>query len=164
MKKGLAVILALGCSAAGDGPMDVVPPLILEPRGVEAALLERVAERWIAASGLDILIGTGGAPITREPLGPERCGEIGISVSLPAKVRWIHLAAGMDPRCGGEETALMHEVGHALCEGGLSYPLQGMCHSETGMMAAKIQSSCIDEVSLSMVCSHKDCKVFNPEC
>lgn len=163
MKQIVLIGLCLfGCSAAGDGPGAVIPPLTLSPQGVDYTLVQGIAERWEAATGLPVLVQDGGTPVRRAPMITRgNCGETGVSISKPHRVEWVHV--DNDAECL-HESVLLHEVGHAVCEHGLLSDVDDRCHSPAGIMRSSIQGRCIDEVSLSSICSYQDCKTFMPEC
>lgn len=163
----LLLALAIGCSAAGEGPLDVAPPLTLTPAGVDAEIVERVAARWEAATGLPIVVGDDGVPVRRAPMvaGADNCGETGVRWTTPSRIAWVHLSDSPDPRCPSAEATLMHEVGHAVCERQLMGAPADKCHTDRGLMSGHgLNTWCIDAESLANVCSYQDCTLFRPEC
>lgn len=123
--------------------------------------VQSAVERWSAATGCDIYIGSGGLPVRAvdhvykddgsEAAGAARYDENGIGYSvLISRTRAFH-----------KYIVAAHEIGHIL-----SFPMADgqNHHTETGLMQPAVSiDNLIDEASLSLICEKLDCKEFNVE-
>jgi|SRR5690606_1995987 len=169
MKQIALICLGLfGCSAAGEGPSVVIPPLTLSPEGIDYALVQDAAERWEQATGLPLLVQAGGAPVRYAPMSYDKnSGETAVHWRSdgPTEILWVHI----DERRAHNQSLvghiLLHETGHAVCEHGILGQTEDNCHSGSGLLHRTVVGEpCIDAASLATVCGYRDCQTFSPEC
>lgn len=163
----LLCINGWGCAAAGDAGTSVIEPLVLSPDPDMADATQGAADAWVAAAGLDIVLGTGGVHV-RRVAGLEDCGSTytmrrgsGRLVRVDAiEVRGL---AGND--CRSDAGTMRHELGHALQHWSSpnGFPPDKDGHSD-GLMAPKANSMMlVDEAALELVCATAPCTAFAPE-
>lgn len=154
--------LCAGCAEGKDiSSQVVIGDLTLTPEGdISQEKVQEYAARWATASGTEIKVGPGGVPVrfVDELSG---CGFTYHHMS--GEVTGIDILKPGDPHCRPDH-ALLHEIGHAVCDYGV--PGWNECHSagENDLMFhADNGVMVIDDSSLTEVCSHRNCGAFIPE-
>ena len=165
----LAVLL-VACGAPED-PSE----LVLTPTDDLRELVEQAAPQWSQPTGIDIRIGAGGIAVetAEETFGPDGKPVCGITPVRRGKythdfqaIERVVIATKPPPGCPGWKTgrAVLHELGHVVCEWGVDELPENHCHSVTGLMAQKANDTkTIDAESLETVCRYAACARFEPE-
>ena len=156
--KYLPLIFLLGCSGTITPLYETTATKFTPEPGIEAYTRKALA-RWVGASGLNLGISNNGVQIITQAdwvivNGKDNCGRFDYENSK------IILSTKQE-KCSywSFESLLLHEIGHSITTVAM--------HSETGIMAPGGQAEnreCIDESSLTLICSGADCSVFEPEC
>jgi hypothetical protein len=166
-------LLSLLLTACG-APVDH-GPIALSPSDDTRELVERAASEWTQATGIDILIGAGGIPVTaaEEALDEDGNPACGITPVRRGKrsrefraIERVVIAMRPPAGCPRWQTGrtMLHEIGHVVCEFGVDGDPENGCHSETGLMATKAnETQGIDGASLEVVCAHATCTRFEPQ-
>jgi hypothetical protein len=165
----LALVMGCGGSAdEGDGGADASGPLTLSPEAGLADATEDAAAAWSAATGLEIVLGTGGTHV-RAVDDLEDCGSTYTMRSSKSErlIRVDAIEIRTDPTgdCMPWPATLRHEIGHALQQ--YASPDKALTHdghTERGLMAAKASGvQVVDQSALVLVCAGAPCTVFTPE-
>lgn len=141
---------------------------VLSPEAVEVAeAVEGWAERWSAASGLDITVAAGGIPVVIESevldaQGSPMCAGTGV-VREPGGDRYrftrMRLAFPTPKRCPGWQASIGHELGHVLAGPDAPHAASGVFEAWQPVGTRAV----IDEASLDAVCTFAPCTAFAPE-
>lgn len=169
---GLAALalFTMGCSAAGDGHSKLRPPLTLSPSAELADATEAAAAAWEHATGIEMVVGSGGVPLWVED-DIDACGKTftrrrasTLELVGPAGIA-VRRRAPAGKYCRDWTGTLKHELGHLLSElGSPDSPVPNGGHTETGLMSEQaIPLAAIDEPALQLVCSYAHCIQFEPE-
>jgi hypothetical protein len=164
---GLLMIDGWGCSSPPErSGKDWT--LRLAPEAALADVVEDWAERWSAATGRTILVGTEGAPVTVEddlvsPNGKTACEltstkfheETGEWVSTD----WIHIDLTPPWHCAGWGYSIGHAMGHGLSACGHTTAKGSLMQDGLEQGTQYV----IDEASLELVCATSECTTFAPE-
>jgi hypothetical protein len=166
---GLVAVVSVGCSAAGAETVDGVAvdgaDVTLSPEPALLAAAESAAARWPAATGLRIVVASGGVPLTVvvdavDPSGYRVCAFTSASpVSGP-----VGVAVDIDPPagvCNSVDQVVAHEIGHVIAR--TFDPMHGDSHAAAGLMKPRNGTAAIDSESLAAVCEYAPCTVFQPE-
>jgi hypothetical protein len=155
--------LMFACSASGEA--DPAPVFETMPSAVTTAEfgnqladeglvgpVGKAAERWRAASCLDVQVTSGSGTVwyyTEEPLENSLAGVTGPDLENPLWVVMEHHDERM------EERVAVHEMGHRL----------GLLHDTKEVMVENVTPMewFIGEKTLNRLCSMRDCGCFNPE-
>jgi hypothetical protein len=134
----------------------------------DAELLEettRVAARWSAATGCDVRVGEGGAPVRLVPEIIDN-GEAVPGFTLPLEGGGFEIIVSplrFDPRAAPNDGVLAHELGHVL------HPRDGHVEAQPGfvactpLMCGNGGQGLITQADLEYVCAGYDCAAFVPE-
>lgn len=168
----LFVALALS-ACAPEAPSG---PLVLSPDSETLPYAEEAAARWSAATGLEIVIGEGGTPVSFAdyPIdgNPEACA---VTVTTWRELDFLRAeviiarSAGVPFSCAPLVDVMIHEIGHVLVShgrDGIGHDPDGGHVSANGHMMSTHGSgnSCVDTESLAKVCEDAGCSAFAPEC
>lgn len=165
----VGILLAVTGCAGMDESKEHTAPLNLWPSSENglADQVEKWADRWSAATGLTILVGTGGTPVTFEddlPNLKRHNQDCGVTQTETIHGMWVatdtvKIHRDIPPGCPAWGYTLGHELGHAVsaCQ-----------HAEDALdvlMSSRISKvpHWIDAESLAVVCLTVDCLSFNPE-
>ena len=165
---GLAVAFAalgLACGSVEGGPVypELGPPT-LTPDAELADETAAAVEAWAAATGIAIVLGSGGTPVRLSDDIPH-CGETltarrALDGAL-AEIQSIEIrsAAPDGLYCRPRSGTLRHELGHVIQQyaQALTWPVDDG-HAADGLLAPRANASyVIDEPALEKVCSVADC-------
>ena len=168
MTRLLGVIaLMLGCSAAGDGGIDFVPPLELSPDAELADATEEAAAAWSAATGIPIVLGSRGVSVYQVD-GLDKCGNTSTRRYLGGGLLRVDSIELRPPggRCMQWPGTLRHELGHVLQQWGSrdDFPPDADGHIDVGLMHANAYGEpLIDVPALELICAAAPCTAFVPE-
>lgn len=118
------------------------------------------AERWSAATGLDVRITpSGGTPLRAVDVdwGTE-CARTRVKTVVGLSTSTLDVRIDITPpsNCSDIGLVLAHEFGHAMAPAGE--------HADHGLMAARPNElDVLDEAALTFVCSEQPCTNFVPE-
>lgn len=169
----LLVAAALALLTTGCGTGDSCPTshrddtLRLQPSAELADVVASWAERWSAATGRTILVGTEGASVTVDnQIGSVEvdCGQTQVTFSSATKqwvsTQWIVIDTSGRSNCPAWGYTVGHEMGHALSACGHVNNNNSLMHAG---LEPRGRAYVIDEAALALVCSTSDCAVFAPE-
>lgn len=160
--KALAVVIVLFGCAEGVGISDKVEmeqlcDYVFSPDSSAHDITQTAAERWSAATGLNVCIGEQGIPVSwvDEILTSDGRQARGATKIVDCQAVSVRIASYAQL----PSAIATHEVGHVL---------SGKCnneegHSESGVMHSPVVYDVIDQTSLGLVCSTANCLQFSPE-
>lgn len=160
---GLVLSLALSaCGAASDG--NDARPTVFSPDPELADVTRQWAERWSAASGLDVRVEEGGIPVLAVDDVAWADGTVwcGATFQVMRGTRWLGAQAiqvDLTPPdgCVGWGYTVGHEMAHAL--GALDHAESGLLANSPALGVIHV----IDEAALELLCINVECPAFNPE-
>jgi hypothetical protein len=167
-----AFVLAVLLAACGE-PIEH-GPIVLSPDADTLQLVEQAALQWTAATGIPVLIGEGGIPVsTAEQVvdmhGVSVCGFTEVTRMKHSqefvRIDRVLIATRPPPGCPGWQTGytVLHELGHVVCNHGVDELTANDCHSAEGLMAEHANDTdTIDAASLDVVCSYAPCAWIEP--
>lgn len=182
---GFCAVLALsvdtGCGAPGPlpeanpasavaaEPAPALPYVVISPTDEIADVTALAVDAWVSATGLDIVIGPGGVPVSFEDVvasrsGVEMCGVTRVlrweDGSLD-RVKGVEISRSADLRCPSTLSAVMHELGHVLTAPGIrSHSVDA--HAPSGVFGEfPSYTETLDEASVVAVCAYADCPVIS---
>jgi hypothetical protein len=158
-----ALLPTAGCYVDID-----VPPgrefgceMLFSPDAESLAITQEGAARWGNATGCSFRVGEGGIPVTmtdnlQNNAGRSACGytRMFYQVKPTRKIMGINFIQ-IDRECPTQQATMLHELAHAMAP--------AADHTKDGLFAESATVDFIDEVSLSAVCEHLECKAFQPE-
>jgi hypothetical protein len=166
----LLALVLLACGAPVDHG-----PIILSPTPETRELVEHAASEWIASTGIPVLIGAGGIPVSTssdevvDMHGVSVCGFTEVTRMKQShefvRIERVLIATRPPPGCPGWQTGhtVLHELGHVVCNHGVDELTANDCHSPEGLMATHANGTdTIDAVSLDVVCSYAPCAWIDP--
>ena len=166
----IAFTVLAGCSGGLGAPAEktVIQPRVFSVIPELEPAFRAAAARVTAASGIELDLGPDGLPVVLTD-NPPPAPDSGLPLcaatlfELEGSAQLIELAA--DPAahgmfCADQETTLVHELIHALAPE--AQHLAGDTRERVFEKAA-YPGSMLEVLSLSELCSHADCTVFQPE-
>lgn len=165
--------IGLGLALSGCAPAAPNGPLVLSPDAEALQYAGDAAARWMAATGLEIVVGSGGVPVTFGDYPLDHRSD-SCSASYVTRRADVFTRASIvitrpvedNSFCAPVGELMLHEVGHVLQEradqGGDA--ARGHVGEEGNLMSEfGTGDGLIDAESLAKVCSRAPCSDFVPE-
>jgi hypothetical protein len=171
---GLLMIDGWGCAAYTNGSVKDLPEkdwtLRLVPDAELADVVEDWAERWSAATGRTILVGTDGTPVVAVDEIPDETSPFGYDCGATLSTfhglsgqwiaaEWMQIDTTAPVACPAWEQTVAHEMAHALSACGHTTVEGSLMQPSVDKRVTHV----IDEAALELVCATSECTTFAPE-